>query len=372
MKKLLMIFTNYRELGGEAIAFQNEYKLFNENYEVKKLIFNNNYINFNSLIGMVTNNNPESVYTLKKELLLFKPDVVYLGNLWFQGSLGILKYLLDNEFKVILKLHNYRFDCINGIHFRRNNICHDCNIRGNIKGVINKCYKDSYLQSAAITNHSTKLFKLLKHKSLKILTLTNFQKNYLINLGIDSKKIYIFENYIEDNNSFINEKSNYFISVGRLEKEKGVEEIVKVWKNLNNSKYKLLIVGTGPEESKIRNLSSGTNIQMFGKLSNAETLNLVVKSKMFIFNSKLYEGQPTVLSEASIHGIPSIFPNSGGLNEFFPKNYKFMFEPGELEQKIDKALKSNINNLGSEVKKYFKQKISKEILLNKFAEIIDD
>ena len=43
--------------------------------------------------------------------------------------------------------------------------------------------------------------------------------------------------------------------------------------------------------------------------------------------TKLYEGQPTLLCEASLLGVPSIFPDSGGIKEFFPADYPFSYIP---------------------------------------------
>ena len=51
-----------------------------------------------------------------------------------------------------------------------------------------------------------------------------------------------------------------------------------------------------------------------------------VTSKVVISATKLYEGQPTLLCEATMNYIPVIFPNSGGINEFLPKNYKFLYD----------------------------------------------
>ena len=41
----------------------------------------------------------------------FKPDVVYVHNTWFKISLGIFKILKKRRIKVILKVHNFRYEC---------------------------------------------------------------------------------------------------------------------------------------------------------------------------------------------------------------------------------------------------------------------
>ena len=66
-------------------------------------------------------------------------------------------------------------------------------------------------------------------------------------------------------------------------------------------------------------------------MPNSNVIELILNAKAVVTATKLYEGQPTLLCEASILGIPSIFPNTGGINEFFPKNYSLSFEQYDYE-----------------------------------------
>jgi len=368
-----MIFNNYRQLGGEETAFINEYEILKKYYNVTKLNFQNSKINFQTARGIITNSNQNSLNALKKIIKVKKIDYFYIGNLWYEASLVLLEHLLSNNYKVVIKLHNYRFDCINGIHFKNNSICHDCNQKNAFIGIVSKCYNNSLLQSVGITIHSKKLFKLLKHKNLKILVLTNFQKNYLINLGIDQNRIYIYENYVAPIfNTGKKELEKYYLSVGRLETEKGFEEIIDVWNKISNRNIKLKIIGSGTQLEKLLILSKGKNIEFLGKMSHDETMKSILNSQLLIFNSKLYEGQPMVLTEASVNGIPSIFPNIGGLKEFFPPNYNLMFEEGQLLETLEASFDIDLNLKGNEVKKFILSKISEKVVAEKFQGILDD
>ena len=59
----------------------------------------------------------------------------------------------------------------------------------------------------------------------------------------------------------------------------------------------------------------------------------------------MYEGQPRLLCEASSLGIPSIFPNFGGMNEFFPPEYELSFEQYNHEDLNEKLLLLNNKDL---------------------------
>ena len=94
MKKILVIHTKYRELGGEDIAIQNEIGFLKEFYEVEELFFNNEINNFfQQGISFITNHNQHSVNKLNEVLKDFAPDIAYVHNTWFKGSLGIFKAL---------------------------------------------------------------------------------------------------------------------------------------------------------------------------------------------------------------------------------------------------------------------------------------
>ena len=75
-----------------------------------------------------------------------------------------------------------------------------------------------------------------------------------------------------------------------------------------------------------------------------------------------------LLCEASTLGIPSIFPESGGISEFFPENYELSFEQfnyEELTRKIEFLDDEDfISNVGNQNKKYIKEYLNEEKLLD--------
>jgi hypothetical protein len=91
--------------------------------------------------------------------------------------------------------------------------------------------------------------------------------------------------------------------------------------------------------------------------------------------TRLYEGQPTLLCEASIMGVPSIFPKSGGISEFFPKNYLLsynQFDYKDLEEKLRFiSKKSKLEVIGLENKDYIFNYLNEKKLIDSFNIIID-
>jgi len=89
--------------------------------------------------------------------------------------------------------------------------------------------------------------------------------------------------------------------------------------------------------------------------------------------TKLLEGQPTLLCEASILGIPAIFPTTGGVSEFFPNNYRLSFKQYDYEDLFSKLNMLSDDNLlreiGKENKDYISSYLNDAKLIDKFEKI---
>ena len=71
----------------------------------------------------------------------------------------------------------------------------------------------------------------------------------------------------------------------------------------------------------------------------------------------------------------SIFPNNGGIKEFFPSDYPYSFEiskKGDITYKLIDFYKNYLNNqdLVNSNKKFLMNKLDNEILLEKFKKVL--
>ena len=90
---------------------------------------------------------------------------------------------------------------------------------------------------------------------------------------------------------------------------------------------------------------------------------------------KLFEGQPTVLCEASMLGAPSLFPDTGGISEFFPEDYDLSFKQfdyQDLTQKFVYASKNDLSEYGSKNYEFLKSKLNEDSLIERFNLILDE
>jgi len=343
MEKLLIIHTRYIERGGEDIAVDNEVNFLKKFYNVEVLTFQNTTPRkLSDFLGLFISYNNQSKKILSEKIKSFKPKYIIVNNLWFKGSLGILSYCLKNNLNTSIKLHNYRYSCTRYYssikHLKGNKLCPACGLEKTKWRVFNKYYQESVIKSLIAINFARKFNKLLENKSLKILTLTNHHKNHLIDLGIDTSRIFLQPNPLSQENIALNQKSirlNQIVYAGRISTEKGLIELIECWNKLENNICKLLLLGDGPLLKKLKK-NKFKNVEVKGYINNEEVLNIISQSKAVVTATKLLEGQPTLLCEASILETPSLFPDSGGIKDFFPNNYKYTFKQYDYEDLFEK------------------------------------
>ena len=200
--------------------------------------------------------------------------------------------------------------------------------------------KLTYLFATNVYSNSKKLMEFILSKKFcskrKIKTLANGSSN-----GIDTK-------YFSDNISLISKnklldtlkilKNDFvFCYVGRVVKDKGINELVSAFNELNlkNKNCKLIIVGK--IENEINPVSKSTmgiikknkNILLTGFKNDVRPYLSI--GNCFVFPS-YREGFPNVLMQAGAMDLPCIATNINGCNEIIQDNINgFLIPPKNID-----------------------------------------
>lgn len=382
MKKILIVHNKYQNIGGEDIAVENEIEILQKYYKVEVLYFKNDKVlTFGQLISFATNNNSESNNLLKHKISSFKPDIVYIHNTWFKASLGIFKITEKLNIKTFIKLHNFRYICTSTLssakHLGGEAFCKACGYKRKSLMLLNTYFVESFFKSILVLVYGKKYFQILKKGRINLLVLTNFHKNFIKQLGGFKSNIFVFPNPINfKTNISKTKKEDSILYAGRVSHEKGVDKLIESFLKAKLDATTLKIVGDGPLLNELKNkYSTNEKIQFLGVLSNKVVLGLIENSIAVVTATRLYEGQPTLLCEASSLGVPSIFPKSGGIEEFFPDNYSLsfnQFDYKDLENKIKLISKtSQLKEIGNENKNYIFNYLNEKKLIDSFNMILD-
>ena len=200
--------------------------------------------------------------------------------------------------------------------------------------------KLTYLFATNVYSNSKKLMEFILSKKFcskrKIKTLANGSSN-----GIDTK-------YFSDNISLISKnklldtlkilKNDFvFCYVGRVVKDKGINELVSAFNELNlkNKNCKLIIVGkieneTNPvSKSTMGIIKKNKNILLTGFKNDVRPYLSI--GNCFVFPS-YREGFPNVLMQAGAMNLPCIATNINGCNEIIQDNINgFLIPPKNID-----------------------------------------
>jgi len=130
--------------------------------------------------------------------------------------------------------------------------------------------------------------------------------------------------------------------IGRIIKEKGVFDIIKVARNLKmrnsnaSSKAIFIIAGTGPAEQElielIKNSELPSLVLYFGKINEALKLKLLLASDVFLLPTYWSEAFPIALIEAMYHGVVPIVYYFPGIQEILRHGEEgFILSRGDLQ-----------------------------------------
>ena len=262
------------------------------------------------------------VYSLeaKKKIMQliddFKPDIVHMNNINFQLTPSIIYGIKKKGIPLVQTVHDYQMICPNHLlyNFDKNTPCEKCTQGSYINCVKNKCIHASKIKSI-IGVMEAKLYSFLK--TYKKVDLYVCPSNFLENKLLSSKEYYkgktkTIHNFINKEKfaKNIGETDSYIVYVGRLSKEKGIENIKGAAKLL--PEYNFVIAGSGPDEYMLKNIS---NVKLAGFLTGDELTSLMAKAKVLLLPSVCYENCPLSILEANALGVPVVTMNSGGMAE---------------------------------------------------------
>ena len=171
-------------------------------------------------------------------------------------------------------------------------------------------------------------------------------------------------------------KGNIVLFVGRLDERKGADILLLAWRQVKKKireKWKLVVVGDGPEFWKIKKLAKGLDVLFTGFVTEEKLPSYISSAKFCVFPSKGGECFGIVVVESFACGKPVVvfppmsYPVKDGLSGLVAKNLddltkKIEFlcsNPAELERLGKGALKESKERFNWE---RVSEKIAGEIL----------
>lgn len=380
--RILVVHNYYKIPGGEDTVVQNEMKMLEDaGHRVMLYVRHNSELEQMSKIGKLrlpftTIFSMRTYKDIKKIIRENKIDVVHVHNTLNLISPAVYYAALRCKVPVIQTIHNFRLICPAATCYRNGKICEDCIGKNLGCAVKHRCYRNSKIETLACVmvlciHRITGIYKKIFY-----ICLTEFNKQMLLKQGqIKPSQIFIKPNTVVDNAVYpvVNKRKDQFVFAGRLDELKGIAILLEAWKKMGNTAPTLIICGTGPKETWVREYVKDnrlTHVLVKGFVSQDEVKKIMAESKGMILPTQWYEGFPMSVVEAFSVGTPVIGSDIGNVGSIIVNGVNGQkFTPSSSDELVECVRNMDISN--DSVFQYYSENYAQQTNLEQLCEIYE-
>ena len=315
-------------------------------------------------ISNIKPNKNEMKYYLKRKnfsaILKEIPKSLHTGHIKYIKTASVLKNLETDVLITTRDVHNY----LSGKYAKESivKIAWEHNHHNDNKKYINKLCKSC---------------KNIDYFVCVSKELEEFYKNIM-----GKKVIYIPNSLDKMPNKLSKLDTNNITAIGRLSKEKGLDDLLRIFKKLvlKNPELKLNIIGDGPEKDNLLELAKELKLGdkvIFHGFQNKDYINDILNDSSLYLMTSHTESFGLVLIEAMSHGVPCIsYTSAQGANEIIENEVDgYLINDRNEDEYVNKALELlNNDSLRKKMGKRAREK-SKEysplVTLEKWNKLIN-
>tara|TARA_B100000989_G_scaffold293766_1_gene271655 strand:- start:571 stop:1617 length:1047 start_codon:yes stop_codon:yes gene_type:complete len=345
-KKILFMLPNLNYGGAENVTINFFNYLDQKKYDKELLIqgskgpLSKRILNKNKVIYYNSKRFITFLFFFVKYLKKNKYDYIYSTLSHVSMFLLILKIFGILESKLIIRESNFIKNIINS---------------SKIKYLLLIYYKYLYKKVDKVIASSKTIQK-------DIINITQVEKRKTIIIYNPLEKVFFKTKFKKSNLKKIK-----FLSIGRLSIQKDYENLLILLSKINNSKWKLRIIGDGKKKQIIKNLIKKLNLTSNVKIisKSSQVWKEIMKCDFYI-NSSKWEGMPNAVIESLVMKKKIFFINKIEvfleLKKLFPEQIFYLKKNFSFSEKKFSSL-NNINNKNIQL-------FSIEKNINKFESIL--
>ena len=389
MIKILQVFSEYSEVGGEQLWVDHVGWLAGKNYEVNDLRFRSRAWKKVGRPGvfrqiLFLNRNPHALHRLREEVSWMKPDVILFHNVLPVCSVSIFEEAKNLGIPIVRYIHNFRPFSPSGTMWTGNKV-NDASLRGNVwPEILHGSWEGSRIKTAILAFFQR---RLNSRKGLELvdhwIAVSEFMRDKFIEAGIPENRISALPHCWQmGSNSTPAQESDYYLFLGRIVTEKGIDTLITAWKILagesQNRIPRLMIAGIGPASDRvIKAATDDPNIEYLGYVSGEHKQDLIRGCRALLAPSVWWEPLGLIVHEAYEAKRPMIAARSGGLEETVTEGFTgFLHQPGDASQLANAIRRMEAIGVEGRAKmgaagyQWLGQKASPELWQDRFYEII--
>ena len=254
-----------------------------------------------------------------------RPDLAHVQNFWMKLSPSVHDACHRAGVPTVQALRNFRLLCTNALFLRQARVCEDCLGKLPWRGVVRRCYRDSAVASAAVSQMIwfNRRRGTWERDVDAFIASTEHSRSKFIAGRLPAGRIFVKPNFLDDPGEPNRppSSSDCILYVGRLSQEKGLGLLLEAWTLANLSNLgRLLIVGDGPERAKLERKAaelglSPSRVRFLGQKPTEDVHELLGGARALVAPSLWFETFGRTLAEALACGRPSVVSDLGALGE---------------------------------------------------------
>ncbi len=278
--------------------------------------------------------NREAKRAIARMLAELRPDVIHLHNIYHHLSSSILDPIRASRIPCVQTLHDYKLACPNYRMFTEGSPCERCKGGNYLEAVKHQCLTSSFAGNllASLEMGMTKARQSYERTVRAFICPSEFIREKMIAWGEPAGKMIVIPNAVDLPERVASRDGGYFLSVGSLSIEKGLETLLRAAARVPEAKIQ--IAGIGPEEGRLRSLATTlglSNVEFLGFVRRAD-LDVVRSSAAALVHPSIsYDNAPLAVLEAMAAGMPVIGSRIGGIPEqIADAETGFLVEPADV------------------------------------------
>ena len=314
--RILQVHNFYRQGGGEDTVVRSEAALLRAaGHEVVEYQAANPPGGVGAAAALAVSTwNPMSARSLANEIAGSQFDAAHVHNTWYRLSPAILQTLRKRRIPIVATVHNYRLVCANALLYRNGKSCTDCVGTHPWRGVAHRCYRGSFVASAAAAT-SISLHRLLRTWSTKVdrfIVATDYLGDMLVEAGIPRDRLRRIPLYAADPGERVRppSESNAVLLVGRLDAEKGSQHLFRLWQQAGIEDLELRVIGDGPDRAALEAMRL-PKVRFMGWMDGDAVQKEMLTARALVFPSPLMETFGLGMVEAMAAAIPVVANDVG-------------------------------------------------------------
>jgi glycosyltransferase involved in cell wall biosynthesis len=263
-----------------------------------------------------------------------RPRIAHAHNIYHHLSPSILPMLRKRGIPVVMTVHDLKLACPAYTMMADNQPCERCR-SGRIHNVaVHRCIKGSLALSSLVMLETAvhRLLRLYEANVSRFVVPSRFVLEKLVQWGWARDRFTYIPNFVDVERFRPNQAiGDRFVYCGRLQQLKGVVTLVRA---AALARQPLTLVGSGPEESRLRKLSEelGADVRFLGHQTKDALAEVIQSARAIVVPSECNENAPLALLEGYAAGRPVIGARMAGIPELVREGETgTLFAAGEVE-----------------------------------------